>query len=158
MESTPSRVLKECRCCGLLQNPDLMRSVFADTIYWVAVLRPNDPFSGRARRVKAALVNVQLVTTEEVLVEYLGFVSSAGEHVRRAAAAAAEEILRSKAAVVLPQSHESFLAGLSLYARRLDKGYSLVDCISMNAMRSRGISEVLSDDHHFAQEGFVLLL
>jgi len=31
---------------------------------------------------------------------------------------------------------------------RLDKGYSLVDCISMNRMRRQGISEVLSNDRH----------
>jgi hypothetical protein len=61
-------------------------------------------------------------------------------------------------ALVVPQSHESFLAGLHLFQRRPDKGYSLVDCISMNAMRSRSIREVLTDDRHFAQEGFTPLL
>ena len=135
-----------------------MRSVFVDTVYWVAVLRPNDPFSGWARQAKASLGAVELVTTDEVLVEFLGFVSGAGRYVRQAAVAAVEEILSSRTVLVLPQSHESFLAGLTLYARRLDKGYSLVDCISMNAMRSRSIREVLTDDRHFAQEGFVLPL
>jgi uncharacterized protein len=37
---------------------------------------------------------------------------------------------------------------------RLDKGYSLKDCISMHTMRQRGISEVLTNDRHFEQEGF----
>ncbi|MBI3697317.1 MAG: nucleic acid-binding protein, partial [Acidobacteria bacterium] len=106
-----------------------MRSVFVDTVYWVAVLRPNDPYSGWARRAKASLGSVELVTTEEVLVEFLGFVSGAGRHVRQVAVAAAEEILSSQTVLVLSQSHESFFAGLKLYARRPDKGYSLVDCI-----------------------------
>ena len=54
-------------------------------------------------------------------------------------------------------THESFLAGLALYKARADKGYSLTDCISMTAMRERNITEVLTHDRHFAQEGFTLL-
>ena len=40
-------------------------------------------------------------------------------------------ILASPVIRVIPQSRESFLAGLHLYRSRPDKGYSLVDCISM---------------------------
>ena len=53
---------------------------------------------------------------------------------------------------------ESFLAGLRLYELRNDKGYSLVDCISMTTMRRQRISEVLTNDHHFIQEGFKVVL
>jgi len=40
---------------------------------------------------------------------------------------------------------------------RLDKGYSLTDCRSMAALRALGVSEVLTNDHHFTQEGFTIL-
>jgi predicted nucleic acid-binding protein len=59
---------------------------------------------------------------------------------------------------VYRQSRESFLAGLRLYEQRSDKAYSLVDCISMTTMRRHGISEVLTNDHHFTQEGFKVVL
>ena len=59
---------------------------------------------------------------------------------------------------VLACTHEVLLAGLSLYEARLDKGYSLTDCVSMNAMREHGISHVLTHDRNFAQEGFEILL
>jgi uncharacterized protein len=62
------------------------------------------------------------------------------------------------AVTVHPQSRESFLAGLRLYEQRSDKGSSLVDCISMNTMRLHGITEVVTNDYHFAQEGFKVLL
>ena len=45
-------------------------------------------------------------------------------------------------------------AGLALYAARPDKGYSLTDCISMATMRKKGLTEVLTNDRHFEQEGF----
>jgi len=55
---------------------------------------------------------------------------------------------------VIPQSRESFLAGLQLYRARPDKGYSFVDCISMQTMRKEGLTGVLTNDRHFEQEGF----
>jgi predicted nucleic acid-binding protein len=46
---------------------------------------------------------------------------------------------------------------LDRYERRPDKSYSLTDCISMVVMEEEGINEVLSNDHHFEQEGFTIL-
>jgi uncharacterized protein len=50
-----------------------------------------------------------------------------------------------------------FDAALALYEARPDKGYSSTDCRSMNAMKSNGLMEVLTHDHHFTQEGFTIL-
>ena len=41
---------------------------------------------------------------------------------------------------------------------RLDKTYSLCDAVSFVLMRERGLTEALTTDHHFEQEGFVRLL
>lgn len=65
-----------------------------------------------------------------------------------------EAMLTDPAVRVIAQTHESFAAGLELYRSRPDKGYSLVDCISMQTMRREGIAAVLTGDHHFEQEGF----
>jgi predicted nucleic acid-binding protein len=54
----------------------------------------------------------------------------------------------------IPQSREGFLEGLALYEARPDKAYSLADCISMQTMRREGLTEVLTNDRHFEQEGF----
>jgi len=50
------------------------------------------------------------------------------------------------------------MAGLTLYKARPDTGYSLTDCISMHVMRERSISDILTHDEHFRQEGFTVLL
>jgi len=73
-------------------------------------------------------------------------------------AQAVRKILTDPRVMVHPQSRTSFLAGLRLYEQRFDKGYSLVDCVSMTTMRRHGITEVLTNDHHFTQEGFTALL
>jgi predicted nucleic acid-binding protein len=59
---------------------------------------------------------------------------------------------------VVPQTEESFKAGLKLYEERPDKGSSLTDCILMNLMRERGLTDVLTNDPHFRQEGYRPLL
>jgi uncharacterized protein len=64
----------------------------------------------------------------------------------------------NKTVRIIPQSAASFEAGFSLYRVRLDKGYSLTDCISMCTMKNGGITEVLTNDVHFEQEGFRALL
>ena len=66
-------------------------------------------------------------------------------------------MLSDAAVDVLPQSRQSFLSGLALYEARPDKEYSLTDCRSMLAMKNLGVTEVLTHDHHFTQEGFTIL-
>lgn len=96
-------------------------------------------------------------TTEEVLGEMLTFFA-ADSWLRGRAVETVRQILFDPAMHVIPQSHESFLAGFELYAARPDKGYSLVDCISMQVMRREGITDALTNDRHFEQEGFRALL
>ncbi len=51
--------------------------------------------------------------------------------------------------------HES---ALDLLEKRNDKSYSLCDAVSFILMRDRRISDALTTDKHFEQEGFVRLL
>jgi len=134
-----------------------MKLVFADTLYWVAVTRPDDQWSHAAHAAKAALGDALILTTDEVLVEFLAAMSSTPQR-RIQALQMVQAIIASRSVKILPQSRDSFIKGLQLYARRLDKQYSLTDCISMNAMRSEGATEVLTNDCHFSQEGFTVLI
>jgi predicted nucleic acid-binding protein len=135
-----------------------MRPVFADTLYWVALLNPADPWRAPALSARDRLRRVTLVATDEVLDETLAAVAAFGAHYRREAARMVHRLHARGDMTVVPQSRTSFLAGLDLYERRPDKAYSLTDCISMNAMRERGITDVLTNDHHFEQEGFNVLI
>jgi predicted nucleic acid-binding protein len=135
-----------------------MRRVFADTFYWIALLNPRDQAHDLAVSVSKGLGAVRIVATEEVLTEFLNFFGSRGPHLRRAAAGLVERMQSDPMIDVVAQTHASFLAGCVLYQARLDKGYSLTDCISMNVMRRDGLIEVLTNDEHFAQEGFSCLL
>jgi predicted nucleic acid-binding protein len=135
-----------------------MRTVFADTFYWVALINPRDEWHERAIETSRALGSVRIVTTDEVLSEVLTFLSGAGPYWRAAAVATIRAIMNSPSIQVIPQTRDSFLAGLELYASRPDKEYSLTDCASMQTLRRMGLAEILTHDLHFRQEGFTLLL
>jgi predicted nucleic acid-binding protein len=135
-----------------------VRLVFADTLYWGAVLHPHDQYRVEAIRARKALGEVRLVTTDEILIELLDGLAQRGPKIREVGAQAVRKILDDTRVSVVPQSRESFLAGLRLYELRSDKGYSLVDCVSMTTMRRQGIADILTNDHHFVQEGFTALL
>ena len=135
-----------------------MRLVFADTLYWGAILHPLDQYRAQVIGVRKTLEEIRLVTSDEVLTELLDGLAERGPHLRGVAARAIRTILSDRRVTVHPQSRASFLAGLRLYEQRNDKGYSLVDCISMTTMRRYRILEVLTNDHHFTQEGFKIVL
>jgi predicted nucleic acid-binding protein len=135
-----------------------MRTVFADTNYWVALVNWNDDLHESAVRAAQALGSARTVTTDGVLVEFLNHYAEYGGQMRETAARLVHGLLDDSGVEVVPQDREFFLAGLELFEQRRDKGYSLVDCMSMRAMRERGIMDALTYDRHFEQEGFRALL
>ncbi len=134
-----------------------MNSVFADTSYWIALLNRRDRWHEQALAASRTLGTQSLVTTEWVLTEFLAFFSTSGEMTRQSAAARTRRIFDDPHIRVLSPSQAPFLDGLALYESRPDKAYSLTDCISMHVMRGAGLTEVLTNDHHFTQEGFRIL-
>ncbi len=134
-----------------------MTALFADTFYWIALTDFTDSAHERALTITSERATSSIVTTDEVLAEYLTFFSNAHEWMRREVAGSVQGILDNRTFRVIPQSRSSFLSGLDLYTARPDKGYSLTDCISMQTMRREGLTEVLTNDRHFEQEGFQAL-
>jgi uncharacterized protein len=130
---------------------------FADTFWWIALSNANDAWHGRAVAWEAAHSNARLVTTEQVLTELLTWFAGTGAAGRALASGTVHDVLSDRLTQVLPQSSADFLAALALYEARPDKEYSLTDCRSMFAMRALGLTEVLTNDHHFTQEGFTIL-
>lgn len=135
----------------------MSQTLFADAFYWVALLSPRDKHHAAAISLSRTLQSTRLVTTEEVLNELLTHFCQAGPYWRAKAVAFVADIRTNPLIDVLPQTPDSFETALALYEERLDKEYSLTDCRSMVAMKSLAIQDVLSNDHHFAQEGFTVL-
>lgn len=136
-----------------------MKRVFVDTSFWIALANPHDQWHSRAQQAKQRLGPCTLVTTDEVLVEFLNGISKRGGPQIRDRASRTVEALQSDQNVrVIPQSRDSFMKGLSLFKSRLDKTYSLVDCISFVTMQEESLREFLTSDSHFLSAGFLVLI
>jgi predicted nucleic acid-binding protein len=134
-----------------------MQRHFVDTFYLIAISNPRDQGHRRAMAFSQSLVDYHLYTVDEVLAEYLTFFSTARPHVREQAAMTVQALLNDPTMTVMPQSRSSFETALAFYAARPDKHYSHTDCVSMLAMRREGLTEILTNDHYFTQEGFRIL-
>jgi uncharacterized protein len=135
-----------------------MKRVFIDTAYLIASLSPKDQLRQGAEAAIDELGNAEFITTDLVLVELLNHFSGQGNFLRVQAANFAEELMRDPTIEFILHGKGLFIAALEFYRKRQDKGYSLTDCVSMLVMQDRGITDVLTDDKHFRQEGFVTLL
>jgi predicted nucleic acid-binding protein len=129
---------------------------FADTFYWIALTNKRDSAHQTVMDFTAGLGPRTVVTSDEVLTEFLTFCAF-DETLRAEAGSAVSALLTDPDIRVIPQSRSSFLEGLALYNTRPDKRYSLTDCISMQAMRKEGLTGALTNDRHFKQEGFLAL-
>lgn len=133
-----------------------MTKVFADTGFWYALANKDDGLHQIAKQLHQDYKAATIVTTDEVLSEFLGRLSTP-KH--RPIALALLEVIRTNRKVeVREQSRTSFNNGLEIYLSRADNSSSLVDYVSFLVMHEEKIYSALAHDRDFEQEGFKVLM
>lgn len=132
-----------------------MKTVFADTYYFLAIGNERDEGHARSSEFAASYTG-GIFTTEWVLTEVGDALSSPQQ--RPAFLNLLTLIDGDTNWTVIEASHDLYLRGVALFSHRPDKTWSLTDCISFVVMQDRGLAEALTADHHFEQAGFVALL
>jgi predicted nucleic acid-binding protein len=134
------------------------RAVFLDTAGCMAILNASEPGHAEASRSFRELGarGVTIVLTDWIVAE-------TGNGLARTAArgrfASAARLMLASRRVELVYVDSALMGrGLALYERRADKGWGLVDCVSFEVMRERGMTEAFTNDRHFGQAGFRSLL
>lgn len=97
------------------------------------------------------------LTTNYVLDEFVALALTRGLS-REKTLVFSEEILNDETVEIFWVNKELHAEAVELLKKRLDKEYSLCDAVSFVLMRTRGITEALTTDKHFEQEGFDRLL
>ncbi|NJL06794.1 MAG: type II toxin-antitoxin system VapC family toxin [Chloroflexaceae bacterium] len=135
-----------------------MTPVFVDTAAWIALFDASDRLAPAARQVLLSLQQARqpLLTSEFVLLELAAAF---------AAPAFRQGIIRFiNALSTLPEvrieaAHPHwYQAGWQVYQHRLDKAWSLTDCISIAIMQHYRLTDAFTSDRHFEQAGFRRLL
>ena len=131
-----------------------MKSVFADTFYFLALFNERD--AAHKRAVAASrMAGLALVTTEFVLIEVADALSAPAV---RAHTVTFINGLRQLAILhIMPASPSLLADGWTLYSQRPDKEWSLTDCTSFVVMTHEHMTRAFTSDHHFEQAGFVKL-
>jgi predicted nucleic acid-binding protein len=135
-----------------------MKILFADTGYWVGLINPRDDLHKKAQKLSKEIQPAHIVTTEMILVEVLNDFSDRGEFFRKAAVNLLEKLYQHPNTTIIPQNSLQFKSALTLYKQRLDKEWSLTDCVSFKVMEEREIIAALAYDKHFVQAGFQALM
>ncbi len=132
-----------------------MKSVFADTFNFLALLNERDAAHKRAV-VVSRTPGLTLVTTELVLIELADALCKPPQ--RDEVRALWNVVEGDPAFQLVRATSELIQRGRKLYRERADKEWPLTDCISFVVMQDQGLSEALTADHHFKQAGFKALL
>ncbi len=136
-----------------------MKTAFADTVYWQALLDVRDNLHSAAERLAVKLIfdRVRVVTSEMVLTEVLNALGKSAPG--RALAVSFVESLEADQNVEIASAEECpFDTAFAFYKTRPDKQWGLTDCSSFLIIQQRGISHALTHDNHFRQAGSTILL
>ena len=135
-----------------------MPPIFADACFWIALLLERDALHEVALRLSNELAHRRVITSELVLVEVLNFMGGYGEVKRRAAVSLVTGFKSSTRVKVEPVRTEQFWNAVDFYNARPDQEWGLVDCASFQLMQANSIQDALTNDHHFTQAGFTILM
>lgn len=135
-----------------------MKTVFADTGYWIAILNPGDRLHQKARDITNSLTPLKIVTSEMIFTELLNAFSKQGIMLRQATVRLTDRSFYNPDIEVISQTSELFRNALDLYNQRQDQAWSHTDCASFYIMQQKNIREALAYDKHFEQAGFRALL
>lgn len=132
-----------------------MKTIFADTYYYLAILNPRDAAHAQAVAASAGL-SARLVTSEYVLTEVADALAAPIDRPRFLALL--DALGSDPNVTIIPAGADLFRRGVDLYRRRPNKDWPLTDCLTFVVMADVGALEALTGDHHFRQAGFVALL
>jgi uncharacterized protein len=128
--------------------------VFADTSFWIALVVRQDQHHQRAQR-WVSRISGQILTTAVVLEAANALARPAW---RPNIVALIDHLNDRDDVRIRPLDADLFDRAWSLYRTRMDKEWSLTDCISFEVMSDAGLSQALTADRHFEQAGFLALL
>jgi len=131
---------------------------FADTSFWMALSRKRDQYHERAVAWNQFAIRTgrTILTTEAVLWEWMNALSDPST--RRVAAEGYRRSHSDTRIEVVPFQAGLVDSAVELYRSRLDKDWSLTDCLSFVVMERRHLTEALATDRHFEQSGLKALM
>jgi len=112
----------------------MKRIIFLDTGYLIALIRKKDQFHAAAMEA-SELYSGPFLTTDLILVELANSLSK--PLYRKTVVTVIEKIQTDSNTTVIPFASEGMSKAFSLFKRRKDKTWGMVDCYSFVVMKKR---------------------
>ena len=135
----------------------MKRTVFVDTSWLVALIDQRDQHQEAALRLAEALAreDASLLSSDAVILELCNYF--ARSPLRTEAISWVEEVRGGPGWEIVSIEPSLLRRAERLYRRHQDENWSLTDCLSMELMRARKVTEVATSDGGFRQAGFRVL-
>ncbi len=139
----------------------MAETVFWDTAAFLALGNRDDRLhqSAVAASQKLSREQALVLTTDAVLTEIANaFSRAAWRPMAGRLISAVQQSADMGLALIVHVDHSLWQRGWQLFLDRLDKDWSLTDCISFVVMQEYDVNRAFTSDRHFEQAGFIRLL
>jgi hypothetical protein len=136
----------------------MTEAVFVDSFAWIAVINKSDNFHKIALNIFEELLNkrANLITTNYAVVETINALSKI--EYRKAVIKFIYKLEKSPSVEIVKITDEIYYNAWALYQKRMDKDWGITDCTSFEVMRIFNIKQAFTNDKHFEQAGYSLLV
>src|SRR3990172_538844 len=136
----------------------MTKSVFVDSFAWIAAINKSDNYHDVTLRIIADLLgkNSKLFTTNYVIIETINALSK--KEYRNTVVEFIHKLEKSPSVEIIGITEDTYSNAWKLYQERMDKDWGITDCTSFEVMRMFNIKRAFTNDKHFEQAGFSLMV
>lgn len=134
-----------------------MSSVFLDTSFFIALYNKDDEYHEKAVSILTDIKGCRFVLTQAIILE-IGNAFSDSCFKKTGIKILRELETNSSKYEIVDYDQKIHRQAFQLFESRIDKDWSLTDCISFAAMKNLRLNQALTTDRHFIQAGFESLL
>ena len=132
-----------------------MNGIFIDTGYLIALINKKDDLHKVALEASKRF-DGPFLTTQLILVELANSLCLPAQ--KQLTINIIEKMQADSLTTVVPLTTDRFKKAFTLYKKRSDKSWGMVDCFSFVAMDEFEIKQSLTFDEHFRQAGYIVPL
>lgn len=136
----------------------MTETVFVDSFAWIAVINKSDNYHRISLKTLEEFLNkhVNLITTNYAIVETINALSKV--EFRKAVIEFINKLERSPSVEIVKITDEIYNNAWTLYQQRMDKNWGITDCTSFEVMRMFNIRKAFTNDKHFEQAGYSVVV
>ena len=136
----------------------MTETVFVDSFAWIAVINKSDNYHRISLKTLEEFLNkhVNLIATNYAIVETINALSKV--EFRKTVVEFINKLERSPSVEIVKITDEIYNNAWALYQQRMDKNWGITDCTSFEVMRMFNIRKAFTNDKHFEQAGYSVVV